>query len=153
MGGATVVPKDILETIKGKDINIQLNMGGYTWTINGKDVTASDLKDINMEVKFNTNAVPSETVKKLAGDNPTQQLSLTHEGDFGFKATLTMNAGAEYAGKHGNLFWYDSNHKMVFIDAGENPRRRFCVIGFQPRFRLRVGYGRYRSWRQRNRYR
>ncbi len=119
MGGATVVPKDILETIKGKDINIQLNMGGYTWTINGKDVTASDLKDINMEVKFNTNAVPSETVKKLAGDNPTQQLSLTHEGDFGFKATLTMNAGAEYAGKHGNLFWYDSNHKMVFIDAGE----------------------------------
>lgn len=119
MGGATVVPKDILETIKGKDINVQLNMGGYTWTINGKDVTASDLKDINLEVKFNTNAVPSETVKKLAGDNPTQQLSLTHEGDFGFKATLTMNAGAEYAGKHGNLFWYDSNHKMVFIDAGE----------------------------------
>ena len=40
---------------------------------------------------------------KLAGDNPTQQLSLTHEGDFGFTATLTMNAGAEYAGKNGNL--------------------------------------------------
>lgn len=118
MGGATVVPKDVLETIKGKDINVQLNMGGYTWTINGKDVAASDLKDINLEVKFNTNAVPSETVKQLAGDNPTQQLSLTHEGDFGFTATLTMNAGAEYAGKNGNLYWYDSNHKMVFVDAG-----------------------------------
>ena len=118
MGGATVAPKDILETIKGRDINIQLNMGGYTWTINGKDVIASELKDINLEVKFNTNAVPSETVKQLAGDNPTQQLSLTHEGDFGFTATLTMNAGAEYAGKNGNLYWYDSNHKMVFVDAG-----------------------------------
>lgn len=118
MGNATVVPKAVLEAIKGKDINVRLNMGGYSWTINGKDVMASDLKDINLEVKFNTNAVPSETVKKLAGDNPTQQLSLTHEGDFGFKATLTMNAGAEYAGKHGNLFWYDSSHKMVFIDAG-----------------------------------
>lgn len=118
MGGATVAPKDILETIKGRDINVQLNMGGYTWTINGKDVMASELKDINLEVKFNTNAVPSETVKQLAGDNPTQQLSLTHEGDFGFTATLTMNAGAEYAGKNGNLYWYDSNHKMVFVDAG-----------------------------------
>lgn len=118
MGNAVVVPKAVLETIKGKDINVRLNMGGYSWTINGKDVMASDLKAINLEVKFNTNAIPGKTVKELAGDNPTQQLSLTHEGDFGFKATLTMNAGAEYAGKHGNLFWYDSSHKMVFIDAG-----------------------------------
>ncbi len=118
MGGATVVPKEILEAAKGKDVNIILDMGGYTWTINGMDILASDLQDINLEVKFDTNAIPSNVVKALAGDNPVRQISLTHNGDFGFKATLTMNAGAEYSGKYGNLYYYDSDGKMVFINAG-----------------------------------
>lgn len=118
MDGATVIPKTVLETAKGKDILLHIKMNGYTWTINGKDIIASNLKDINLEVKFNTNAIPSSTVKELAGDNPVQQLSLTHNGDFGFKAALTMNAGAEFAGKHGNLYWYDSDHKMKYVDAG-----------------------------------
>ena len=118
MGGATVVPKEILEAAKGKDVNIVLDMGGYTWTINGMDILASELKDINLEVKFDTNAIPSNVVKAMAGDNPVRQISLTHNGDFGFKATLTMNAGAEYSGKYGNLYYYDSDGKMVFINAG-----------------------------------
>ena len=118
MGGATVVPREILEAAKGKDVNIILDMGGYTWTINGRNILASELKDINLEVKFDTNAIPSSVVKAMAGDNPVRQLSLTHNGDFGFKATLTMNAGAEYSGKYGNLYYYDSDGKMVFINAG-----------------------------------
>lgn len=119
MGDATVVPKEVLEAAKGKNITLNLNMNGYTWTINGQDILDDNLLDINLEVKFNTDAIPSKTVQELAGDNPTQQLSLTHEGSFGFKATLTMNAGTEYAGKNGNLYWYDSNHRMIFVDAGE----------------------------------
>lgn len=119
MNGATVVSKDILEAAKGKNVNICLNMGGYTWTINGMNIFASDLKDINLEVRFDTNAVPSNIVKELAGDNPVRQLSLTHNGDFGFKATLTMNAGKEFSGKYGNLYYYDSDGKMVFMNAGK----------------------------------
>lgn len=33
MDGATVVPKDVLEAAQGKDVEIKLDMGGYTWTI------------------------------------------------------------------------------------------------------------------------
>lgn len=119
MDKATVVPNEFLETIKGRDVNVRLRMDGYTWTINGKDVTASNLKDINLEVKFDTDAIPESTVKELAGNNPVQQLSLTHNGNFGFEASLTMVAGKEYAGKYGNLFWYDDDKKMSYIDAGE----------------------------------
>lgn len=43
------------------------------------------------------------------GKNPTCQLSLTHNGPFGFKADLTVNVGAKYNGKFGNLYFYDSN--------------------------------------------
>lgn len=118
MGSATVISKEILEAAQGKDVDIKLNMGGYTWTINGQDIKASNLKDINLKVDVNTNAVPSSVVKKLAGGNPTMQLSLAHEGDFGFLAELSLNVGSDKAGKYGNLFYYDSDGKMVYIDAG-----------------------------------
>ena len=119
MKDATVLSKEILEAAKGKNVNIQLNMGSYTWTINGKDIKASDLKDIDMKVTMNTNAIPSSVVKKLAGDNPTMQLSLAHEGDFGFQAKLTLNVGSQYAGKFGNLYYYDSDGKLVYINSGK----------------------------------
>lgn len=119
MGNATVVSREILEAAKGKDVNIQLNMNGYTWTINGASILANDLKDINLKVIPDTNNIPSETIQALAGDNPTRQLTLLHEGDFGFKATLTINMGNEYSGKYGNLYYHDSDGKMVFINAGK----------------------------------
>lgn len=118
MGNATVVPKTVLEAAKGKDIDIQLNMNGYTWTINGKDILSKNLKDVNLEVIMNTQNIPNSTIQKLAGDNPVKQLSLAHEGDFGFKASLTVKMGEEYAGRYGNLFYHDSAGKMTFIDAG-----------------------------------
>ena len=122
MDGATVISKEILEAAKGKDVDIQLNMGGYTWTINGKDIKDSNLKDINLQVIVDTKNIPSKTLQALAGDNPIRQLSLAHEGDFGFKASLTVNVGSEHSGQFGNLYYHDSDGKMVFINAGKiNP--------------------------------
>lgn len=118
MGDATVVPEEVLRAARGRDVTIELQMNGYTWTINGQDIAAKDLSDINLEVTLNSNAIPGSTVKKLAGDNPVQQLSLTHNGDFGFRAELSFNIGSEYAGKYGNLYYYDSTGRMVFMNAG-----------------------------------
>lgn len=118
MQSASVVTKEMLGAAKGKDVNIQLNLGGYSWTINGKDILASDLSDIDLEVKQNTGAIPSRVIQSMAGDNPVQQLSLTHNGDFGFRASLTINVGSENSGKYGNLYYYDSTGKMVFMNAG-----------------------------------
>ncbi len=130
MGGATTVPKEILEAAKGKDVDIQLNMGGYSWTINGKDIMSSNLKDINLQVTMNTENIPNSTIQKLAGDNPVKQLSLAHEGDFGFKASLTVKMGEEYAGKYGNLFYHDSEGRMTFIDAGTIRPDGMVTLGF-----------------------
>ena len=116
MGDVTVVPKEILEAAKGKDVDIKFVMAGYTWTINGKNIFADALQDINLEVKFDTNAVPNDLVNELAGDNPTRQLSLTHNGDFGFRAALTMDAGKEYNGKYGNLYYYN-NKNLEFMTS------------------------------------
>lgn len=47
------------------------------------------------------------------------QLSLTHNGDFGFEATLTVDVGKENVDKFGNLYYYDSDGKLVFMNAGK----------------------------------
>ena len=115
MGNANVLTREVLEAAKGKDVTLVLKMNGYTWTINGKDIVATELKDINMGVVIDSGAIPSGVVNELAGNNPTRQLTLAHEGDFGFRANLTINVGAEHAGKVGNLFYYNSDHRMIFM--------------------------------------
>ncbi len=119
MGGATVVPVEVLRAAQGKDVDIVLDMGGYTWTINGTDISADNLKDINLEVTLNSNAIPSSTVQKLANGRPVKQISLTHEGDFGFRASLTFNMGSQFTGEFGNLYYYDSDGRMVYMSSDE----------------------------------
>ena len=119
MGEATVVPKEVLEAAKGKNVAVQLNMGDYTWTISGEKINASELKDVNLAVKMDAEVIPTDVIKEIAGDNPTTQLDLAYEGDFGFQAELTLNVGAEHTGKYGNLYYYDSDGKLVFMNAGE----------------------------------
>ncbi len=118
MSGATVVSKEILKEAKEKGVDVVLQMDGYSWTIDAKDIKGVNLEDINLEVDLHAEAIPSKQIAKLAGDNPVTQISLTHEGNFGFAATLSFNLGSEYKDKFGNLYWYDSTGKMIFIDSG-----------------------------------
>ena len=120
MNSWTSVPTEILEAAKGKDVNVVLVMDGYSWTINGKDIQTIYNRDrTDLKVTKNTNNIPGSTVTAIAGSNPSMQISLAHEGDFGFKATLRIGVGSEHAGKYGNLYYHDKNGKLVFIDAGQ----------------------------------
>lgn len=118
MRKATVIPKEVLEAIQGKEINIVLHMEGYSWSIGGTNVLADNLKDTDLEVKIDTDAIPGSLVDSIAGGKPATQLSLTHNGPFGFRADLTLNLGSEYHGRTGNLYYYDSSGKLVFRNAG-----------------------------------
>ncbi len=120
MNSWTAVPTEILQAAKGKDVNVVLVMDGYSWTINGKDIQTIYNRDrTDLKVTKNTNNIPGSTVTAIAGSNPSMQISLAHEGDFGFKATLRVGVGSEHAGKYGNLYYHDKNGKLVFIDAGQ----------------------------------
>ena len=130
MDDATVVPKEILKQAQGKDVNVVLEMNGYTWTVNGKNIAASDLQDINLEVTRNTNYIPNGIVSAIAGNNPVEQISLTYNGNFGFKAELTINVGKQYYGKYGNLYYYDSDGKMVLMNAGAIDKDGNVTLGF-----------------------
>lgn len=119
MKKATVVPKEVLAAIQGKPLDIVLDMGEYSWSIGGTEVLATELKDIDLEVKIGTNAVPPSLVSSIAEGKPVTQLSLTHNGEFGFRADLTLNLGSENSGGTGNLYYYDSSGKLIFRNAGQ----------------------------------
>ncbi len=118
MKKATVVPKEVLEAIQGKPVDIVLELDGYSWSIGGDEVFASNLTDIDLEVKIGTDVVPSSLVASIAEGKPTTQLSLTHNGDFGFRADLILNLGSINSGGTGSLYYYDSDGKLKFMNAG-----------------------------------
>lgn len=118
MDDITIIPKQILEAAKNKNIIIIFEMNGYQWTINGKDITSNNIQDIDMEVILDTNHIPIDLIDKIANKKPTKQLTLKHDGYFGFKAILTINIGKQYGGHYGNLFWHN-NTDLTYINSGK----------------------------------
>ena len=117
MQGATTVPSEVLKSVKGKDVDVVLDMGGYSWAINGKEVTADKLKDINLKVTMNSNAIPQSVVEKTADGDPVIQISLAHDGAFGFQADLKMNVGAKYKGLYAKLYYYNEEGKLGYVQS------------------------------------
>ena len=71
-----------------------------------------------MEVILDTNHIPIDLIDKIANKKPTKQLTLKHDGYFGFKAILTINIGKQYGGHYGNLFWHN-NTDLTYINSGK----------------------------------
>lgn len=115
MNGATKVPAAVLETVKGKDVSVVFDMGGYSWKINGKNVTAETLKEIDLKVTVGTNNIPSNVVQTAAKGKESIQLSLAHNGVFGFKADLSVNVGIKNKNKATSLYYYNEQGKMELV--------------------------------------
>lgn len=123
MNGTTMVPGDIFDTIKGRDVTVVFHMGdGITWTVNGRDVTAAG-KSIDLGVVFGGEAgktIPVEIINNVTGERYSVNLTLAYDGEFGFRATLTVNMDKKNAGFFANLFYYnEQSGELEFICAGE----------------------------------
>ena len=127
---ATMVPKELLQASKGKDVDVVLEMDDYSWKINGDDIAANDLTDINLEVDVDAENIPDNKVNELAGDLEAHQLALTHNGEFGFKADLTINLGAGNKGKYGELYYYNKDGKLEYMGSGVIDERGNVDLSF-----------------------
>ena len=117
MNGSTVVPGDIFDSIKGKDITITFDMGnGIIWSVDGKCITADKAGDIDFSVKTGVNTVPVDIVNNVTGESYSIQISLAYEGEFGFTAVLSIGLGRENAGYTASLYYYnESTGELEFI--------------------------------------
>lgn len=121
MNGSVVVPGDIFDSIKGKDITITFDMGdGIIWSVNGKSITIDKAGDIDFSVQTGVNTVPVDIVNNVTGERYSIQISLAHEGEFGFTAVLSIGLGKENAGYTASLYYYnESTGELEFICSDE----------------------------------
>ena len=123
MNGTTVVPKDVIDSIKGKDTTLVLDMGnGLSWKIYGKDITDA-AGDIDFDVTVGADAgksIPVDVINNVTGERSSMNLTLAYDGEFGFTATLTVNIESKNAGLYANLFYYnEQTGELEFISAGQ----------------------------------
>ena len=123
MNGTTLVPKDVIDSIKGKDTTLVLDMGnGLSWKIYGKDITDA-AGDIDFDVTVGADAgksIPVDVINNVIGERSSMNLTLAYDGEFGFTATLTVNMESKNAGLYANLFYYnEQTGELEFISAGQ----------------------------------
>jgi hypothetical protein len=120
MNGTTAVPGDIFTLIKGKNVTVIFDLGdGITWKVNGQNVTADSIGEINFGVMTNASAIPAEIINNVTGERMTMQISLAYDGEFGFTAVLSVNVDPKNAGLYANLFYYHpQNGELEFMNYG-----------------------------------
>ena len=120
--GSTKLDKEVFETLAGKDVTLVIDLGdGLSWTVNGSDIPEdATLTDIDMGVTMNSDGIPVDVVNSITGERDTVQMTLAHDGDFGFTMTLTAPLGKENAGYWANLYHYDeADEQLSFETAAE----------------------------------
>lgn len=117
--GKTVIPAEILALVKGKNIDLVLNMGnGTSWTINGESVEIA--KSVDMGIRKGTSNIPASVLNTVTGERFTVQMSLKYDGEFGFFAELSVDLGSRNDGRYADLYYYNEKSKeMEIIDSSE----------------------------------
>ena len=122
MNGTTDVPAAVFETVAGKDVDVTFELeDGVSWTVNGQDIPEGvSLSDLDLGVTLNSDGIPVDVINTITGERDTVQMTLAHDGDFGFTMTLTAPLGAENAGYWANLYHFDEDaERLIFETAAE----------------------------------
>ena len=119
MGDETKVPAEIFESVAGKDVDVTFDLGDdLSWTVNGKDIPDdAALADLDLGVALDTDGIPANVVNAITGEVGTVQITLAHDGEFGFTMTLSAPLGEENAGYWENLYHYDEEAEKLNFEA------------------------------------
>ena len=121
MGDETKVPAEIFESLAGKDVDVTFDLGDIQWSVNGADIpTDTDFTDLDLGASLGTSGIPVNVINTITGERDSVQMTLAHNGEFGFTMTLTAPLGKENAGYWANLYHYDeADEQLTFETAAE----------------------------------
>ena len=120
MNGATEVPKEVFERVAGKDVDVTFELeDGVSWSVNGADIpTDADLSDLDLGVTMDSDGIPVDVIDAVTSENSiTVQMTLAHDGAFGFTMTLSAPLGKENAGLWANLYHYDEDAEAMTFET------------------------------------
>ena len=107
--GRTTLEREVFEELAGQDITLEIDAGdGVLWTVNGLDIPEDTrLHDLDLDVDLGDSDIPATVLNAVTGEISTVQLSLAHDGEFGFTMTLSAPLGRDNADYWANLYWYN----------------------------------------------
>ena len=107
--GRTTLEREVFEELAGQDITLEIDAGdGVLWTVNGLDIPEDTrLHDLDLDVDLGDSDIPATVLNAVTGEIGTVQLSLAHDGEFGFTMTLSAPLGRDNADYWANLYWYN----------------------------------------------
>ena len=118
--GSTKLDKEVFEELAGRDVNLEISLSnGVTWTVNGQDIPENaDLTDLDLGVTLDASTIPVSVVNTITGAVDTIQISLKHDGEFGFTMTLSAPLGRDNADYWANLYWFnEGTEELEFQQA------------------------------------
>lgn len=126
--GDTKIDAKIFIDAKNKGLTLEITLNnGVTWVISSDNIT-DDAASVDIDVKLKTKYIPKKEVEAIANGNDSMQVSLSHNGNFGFNADLKIPVSKKYEGMAANLFHY-KNGKMVPI-ASSIVRNSYADLPF-----------------------
>lgn len=107
--GRTTLEREVFEELAGRDITLEIDAGdGVLWTVNGLDIPEDTrLHDLDLDVDLGDSDIPATVLNAVTGEIGTVQLSLAHDGQFGFTMTLSAPLGRDNADYWANLYWFN----------------------------------------------
>ena len=118
--GRTTLEREVFEELAGQDITLEIDAGdGVLWTVNGLDIPEDTrLHDLDLDVDLGDSDIPATVLNAVTGEISTVQLSLAHDGQFGFTMTLSAPLGRDNADYWANLYWYnEETEELEFQQA------------------------------------
>lgn len=123
--GRTTLEREVFEELAGQDITLEIDAGdGVLWTVNGLDIPEDTrLHDLDLDVDLGDSDIPATVLNAVTGEIGTVQLSLAHDGRFGFTMTLSAPLGRDNADYWANLYWYNERtEELEFQQAARIAR-------------------------------
>ena len=118
--GRTTLEREVFEELAGQDITLEIDAGdGVLWTVNGLDIPEDTrLHDLDLNVDLGDSDIPATVLNAVTGEISTVQLSLAHDGEFGFTMTLSAPLGRDNADYWANLYWFnEGTEELEFQQA------------------------------------
>ena len=126
LNDSTDVPAELFYRAAVTDTPIVLSAdSSAVWSVVPSDVDVNavqKMKSVNLGIKENTQNIPISALASVEDVGKNQyidrEFDIKHEGDFGFKAKLTVKVNNAKEGQYANLYWYNTAaDKMEFVDS------------------------------------
>ncbi len=127
-----VVPAALFNRIANTDLEVTLEMeNGISWKVLGSSITGEIAEDIDMTVTLDAGAIPEELLGAIPDGTDYRTLSLAHDGEFGFEATLYVKLEDVDDAESASLFYYhESEDAMEYMSSSSIDTEGYVAFAF-----------------------